>query len=1096
MKSSDQDRDRSSSKLGDISFDRPPTKEGVFPRSRMKLNEEDPFSLKVIEKLEREGLFIRWRFGYRLANRYEVRRICAGGMGIVWIVEDLFDNRKPYAAKSVKPFFRKPATDEEWKRREESIQRFLEECKIWVDLEKHRHIVYAEFLEKIEGVPLVMSEYIEGGDLIDRIKKGPFPVETVLDFAIQFCIGMEYANSRGVLVHKDIKPGNLMVDGDVLKINDFGLSKAIGSAEAMRQEREIEAESTFDIDKISISRGMGTPFYMAPEQFSKVILEHVGFPVYPLAISTDVFSLALVLYEMIKGKHPYIDNWDQEVWNKAGRIASEFRISQSYIYCFLKSIDLNLSLSISGNEQLDYLILKCLRKNPVERYQSFTELKEELLVIYHQVTGKQFEIIEESPPKPNFKNKGKTAFILGREEESIKFYDMALDENPGDTDVWFEKGLVMAEMGKFGEFGVCMEIIPYLKPSEEDIIKTQKEIIINVFTAALDLYGFSGRDLNLLDDIARYYPEAKELKGYILNYIEERRYNEVFKDLNSEVMRLLIRLRDEDDTVRLNAVHVLHGLLGKKYKDFSILPDLISALKDEHVAVRAEIVHMLGSLGDPSAIPYLVEALNDKNIRDDIVMTLGQIEDPSARPVLVKLLKNKNEDPFIRGHAAIALGHFKDPSVIPVLLEILKNKNETVFTLAGCVEALGKLKDPTIVPFLVEVFKNESKCWFHSADCSTIPEKSKITYVLNRMKRSFEAIIVSLIKLFHAKNIVDAIDILNGDNLLRKAVLEALIQFEDPSIKPVLIDALKNSDHKVRIIAVDAIGELRDFSVKPALIETLKDKHPWVRLRAVFALGELDDQTSVPFFIEALKDKDPQVRGAAAIILGRLNSDAVIPFLLEMLKDKNEVISVKEDVLSAIGKFEDPSIISIIIEIINNKEIQADVRETALIVLGERKDRSTIPLLIDIINNGDEEGSIRYRAVEALGNFKDPSVVPFLVKHLKDPFVRVAVITALETIEEPSAIPALLEVLKAKNENEYILGYAGKAVRHIWSQVEKERVNELREILKPYSALEFNKRGQENLEVSNTEEAKKCFGKAIEIDPDWEEPKEKLKKCQ
>ncbi|RKY84557.1 hypothetical protein DRQ11_11350, partial [candidate division KSB1 bacterium] len=175
---------------------------------------KDPFSQEVIAKLEREGLTIKWRYGYKLANRYEVKRVCAGGMGIVWIVEDLFDNRKPYAAKSIKPYFRKPVTDEEWKRREESIQRFLEECKIWVDLEKHRHIVYAEFLEKIEGVPLVMSEFIEGGDLSEWIKKGPLPLETLLDFAIQFCIGMEYANAKGVIVHRDIKPGNIMVSED------------------------------------------------------------------------------------------------------------------------------------------------------------------------------------------------------------------------------------------------------------------------------------------------------------------------------------------------------------------------------------------------------------------------------------------------------------------------------------------------------------------------------------------------------------------------------------------------------------------------------------------------------------------------------------------------------------------------------------------------------------------------------------------------------------------------------------------------------------------------------------------------------------------
>jgi len=337
---------------------------------------EDPFSQKVVAKLEDEGLTIKWRYGYKLANRYEVRRIHSGGMGIVWIVEDLFDNRKPYAAKSVKPFFRKPLTDIEWKRRERSIQRFLEECKIWVDLERHRHIVYAEFLEKIEDTPLVMSEYIEGGDLTKWIKKGPLPIETVLDFAIQFCIGMEYANNRGVLVHRDIKPGNIMVTNDgVLKISDFGLTKAIGVAEEIRGDEPSFDESPPATELISISRGFGTLSYMAPEQFSERLLEHVGHPIYPIDTPTDMFAFGLVLCEMTKGVHPYKQEWDQEIWNKARKIAPEISTDPryvSYIYCFLKSSKLNLSLPISTNEALDEIILKCLQKNPNDRYQSFS----------------------------------------------------------------------------------------------------------------------------------------------------------------------------------------------------------------------------------------------------------------------------------------------------------------------------------------------------------------------------------------------------------------------------------------------------------------------------------------------------------------------------------------------------------------------------------------------------------------------------------------------------------------------------------------------------------------------------------------------------
>lgn len=79
---------------------------------------EDLFSEKVIDHLEQEGLTINWRYGYRLANRYEVKRVCAGGFGIVWIAEDQMQNGKRYAAKAPRAYFRKFIDPEEGERRQ------------------------------------------------------------------------------------------------------------------------------------------------------------------------------------------------------------------------------------------------------------------------------------------------------------------------------------------------------------------------------------------------------------------------------------------------------------------------------------------------------------------------------------------------------------------------------------------------------------------------------------------------------------------------------------------------------------------------------------------------------------------------------------------------------------------------------------------------------------------------------------------------------------------------------------------------------------------------------------------------------------------
>ena len=163
----------------------------------------------------------------------------------------------------------------------------------------------------------------------------------------------------------------------------------------------------------------------------------------------------------------------QRKCHEAFRISSQLYLPPDYIFCFLKTSRLDLPPP-SDNRQLNKLILRCLEKDPNDRYQSFSELKEELLWIYRKVMGREYEIIEELPQKPNWRNRGKTYFILGREEEAVKLYDKALEENPGDTTVWLEKGFALAEMGKIEGFRTCMEISSYLQPSKREKISEKR----------------------------------------------------------------------------------------------------------------------------------------------------------------------------------------------------------------------------------------------------------------------------------------------------------------------------------------------------------------------------------------------------------------------------------------------------------------------------------------------------------------------------------------------------------------------------------------------------------------------------------------------
>lgn len=122
-------------------------------------------------------------------------------------------------------------------------------------------------------------EYVEGSTLKEIIaQNGPLPISQVLDYSIQLCYGMAQAHSQQI-VHKDIKPHNIMVDHNhVVKITDFGIAQAMNNL------------------TITHNKGiLGSAHYFSPEQARG---EHVDF-------ESDIYSLGIVMYEMITGKVPF-----------------------------------------------------------------------------------------------------------------------------------------------------------------------------------------------------------------------------------------------------------------------------------------------------------------------------------------------------------------------------------------------------------------------------------------------------------------------------------------------------------------------------------------------------------------------------------------------------------------------------------------------------------------------------------------------------------------------------------------------------------------------------------------------------------------------
>ena len=211
-------------------------------------------------------------------GRYEILSLLgAGGMGEVWRAHDPTLDRD--IAIKVLP--------EAMAKNDARLARFEREAKLLASL-RHQNIATIHGLEEHEGQRFLVMELAEGGDLAERIKKGPIPIDDALDYARQIADGLEAAHEQGI-IHRDLKPANLMLSPDgKVKILDFGLAKALQPDEI---DAELSHSPTLTAQMTTAGVLLGTAAYMSPEQAR-------GQPVDRRA---DIWAFGVLLWEMLTG---------------------------------------------------------------------------------------------------------------------------------------------------------------------------------------------------------------------------------------------------------------------------------------------------------------------------------------------------------------------------------------------------------------------------------------------------------------------------------------------------------------------------------------------------------------------------------------------------------------------------------------------------------------------------------------------------------------------------------------------------------------------------------------------------------------------------
>jgi serine/threonine protein kinase len=270
-------------------------------------------------------------------GNYRVQSLLGeGGMGVVYLAQHPVFGRKV----AIKLLHAVLARDTD------IVARFFNEARA-IHMVAHENIVeILDFGQTADGQPYFIMEYLSGESLSDAIGRGPMPGDQVEAIGVQMCKALTAAHSKGI-VHRDLKPHNVQLvikaDGALqVKILDFGVAKILASP---------DGESSVKTRTGSL---MGTPLYMSPEQCKGAgILDH----------RTDIYSLGVILFEMLSGRPPF---------NAEG-------VGELFAKHMLEEPPMVTEFAPGAPPHMAAAIMKALAKDPAARFQSMEDFRKAIV---------------------------------------------------------------------------------------------------------------------------------------------------------------------------------------------------------------------------------------------------------------------------------------------------------------------------------------------------------------------------------------------------------------------------------------------------------------------------------------------------------------------------------------------------------------------------------------------------------------------------------------------------------------------------------------------------------------------------------------------
>lgn len=266
--------------------------------------------------------------GHTISHYKILEKLGSGGMGVVYKAEDM-KLKRIVALKFLPSTF---SFDEE------ATKRFIIEAQTASALQHNNICTIHDIDEAEDNRIFICMDYYEGETLKKKIESGPLETNEVVDIILQIAAGLNIAHEKGI-IHRDIKPANIFITKDgVVKILDFGLAKLSGRTLITK-----------------LGSTLGTVAYMSPEQARGEVVDH----------RTDIWSLGIVMYEMLTGHLPFAGEYDQAV-----------------IYQILNDNPEPIQKLLPDlSSEYAVIVNRTMQKEPENRFQSTTEIIDQLRLI-------------------------------------------------------------------------------------------------------------------------------------------------------------------------------------------------------------------------------------------------------------------------------------------------------------------------------------------------------------------------------------------------------------------------------------------------------------------------------------------------------------------------------------------------------------------------------------------------------------------------------------------------------------------------------------------------------------------------------------------